>query len=147
MRREHQAIERMKNRMQDAKYKDGNLDGPQSHHGSVVPSETPPLQNMALKSLKVLDSTENPDEIITSPKRLYMVGKFKDYRKLVGLDQIKSHLGDPDLNMSQKRRRTLNMQIPVPTQELSLAKTNRRGALINDAIQEIIFNLEKYDKK
>ena len=37
---------------------------------------------------------------ITSPKRAYMVGKFKDYRKLVGLEQVKSHMGDPDLNMS-----------------------------------------------
>lgn len=46
---------------------------------------------------------------ISSPKRSYMVGKFKDYRKLVGVEQVKSHMGDPDLNMSQKRRATLNM--------------------------------------
>ena len=46
---------------------------------------------------------------IQSPKRLYIVGKFKDYRKLVGVEQVKSHMGDPDLNMSQKRRKTLTM--------------------------------------
>ena len=39
------------------------------------------------------------------------------------------------------------MQVNPPTNELSINKTNRRGAIINDAIQEIIFNLEKYDKK
>lgn len=78
-----------------------------------------------------------------------MVGKYKEYRKLVGVSQIKTHSGGPDLNMSQKRRKTLSMssgQQP-PTQELTLQKTNRRGKLINDAIQEIIFNLEKYDKR
>lgn len=77
-----------------------------------------------------------------------MVGKYKEYRKLVGVSQIKTHSGVPDLNMSQKRRKTLSMssgQQP-PTQELTLQKTNRRGKLISDAIQEIIFNLEKYDK-
>ena len=37
---------------------------------------------------------------IASPKRLYIVGKFKEYRKLVGREQVKSHTGDPDLNMS-----------------------------------------------
>jgi len=84
---------------------------------------------------------------IASPKRLYIVGKFKEYRKLVGLEQVKSHTGDPDLNMSQKRRKTLSMSAAPPTQELTLNKTNRRGALINEAIKEIIFNLEKYDKK
>jgi len=81
--------------------------------------------------------------------RVYMVGKYKEYRKLVGISQIKTHSGVPDLNMSQKRRKTLSMssgQQP-PTQELSLQKTNRRGRLISEAIQEIIFNLEKYDKK
>ena len=57
-----------------------------------------------------------------------MVGKFKDYRKLVGVEQVKSHMGDPDLNMSQKRRKTLNMQMAPPTQELTLTKTNKRGA-------------------
>ena len=56
-------------------------------------------------------------------------------------------MGDPDLNMSQKRRKTLSMQVNPPTNELSINKTNRRGAMINDAIQEIIFNLEKYDQK
>ena len=76
-----------------------------------------------------------------------MVGKFKDYRKLVGVEQIKTHMRDPDLNMSQKRRKTLSMQVNPPTNELSINKTNRRGAMINDAIQEIIFNLEKYDQK
>ena len=39
------------------------------------------------------------------------------------------------------------MSAAPPTQELTLNKTNRRGALINEAIKEIIFNLEKYDKK
>jgi len=34
-----------------------------------------------------------------------------------------------------------------PTQELTLNKTNRKGALINQAVQEIIMNLELYDKK
>ena len=34
-----------------------------------------------------------------------------------------------------------------PTQALTLKQTNRRGKLINEAIQEIIFNLEKYDRK
>jgi hypothetical protein len=52
---------------------------------------------------------------IASPKRLYMVGKFKEYRKLVGLEQVKSHAGDPDLNMSQKRRKTLSMSVAPPT--------------------------------
>ena len=42
-----------------------------------------------------------------------MVGKFKDYRKLVGLEQVKSHMGDPDLNMSQKRRKTLKRRRTV----------------------------------
>ena len=81
------------------------------------------------------------------PKKLYMVGKFKDYRKLVGMEKVKAHLGDPDLNMSQKRRKTLNMAIQPPTHELTITKTNQRGASINDAIKEIIFNLEKYDKR
>ena len=78
-----------------------------------------------------------------------MVGKFKDYRKLVGVTQIKTHSGEPALNMSQKRRKTLSIssgQQP-PTQELTLKQTNRRGNLINEAIQEIIFNLEKYDRR
>jgi len=39
----------------------------------------------------------------------------------------------------------MSMQVNPPTNELSINKTNRRGAIINDAIQEIIFNLEKYD--
>ena len=37
---------------------------------------------------------------IASPKRLYIVGKYKEYRKLVGAEQVKFHTGDPDLNMS-----------------------------------------------
>ena len=41
----------------------------------------------------------------------------------------------------------MSLSMAPPTQELTLNKTNRRGALINEAIQEIIFNLEKYDKK
>ena len=59
-------------------------------------------------------SQARPPEI-ASPKRLYMVGKFKEYRKLVGLEQVKSHAGDPDLNMSQKRRKTLSMSVAPPT--------------------------------
>ena len=54
--------------------------------------------------------------------RIYMVGKFKDYRKLVGISQVKTHSGEPELNMSSKRRKTLSMssgQQP-PTQELTL---------------------------
>ena len=68
--------------------------------------------------------------------RVYMVGKYKEYRKLVGVSQIKTHSGVPDLNMSQKRRKTLSMssgQQP-PTRELTLQKTNQRGKLISDAI-------------
>lgn len=45
---------------------------------------------------------------ITSPKRSYIVGKFKDYRKLVGAELTKNHAGVPDLNMSSKRRKTMN---------------------------------------
>ena len=52
----------------------------------------------------------------------------------MGVEQVKSHMGDPDLNMSQKRRKTMSMQVKPPTNELSINKTNRRGAIINDAI-------------
>ena len=34
-----------------------------------------------------------------------------------------------------------------PTQQLTLNKPNVRGAQVNEAIREIIFNLEKYDRK
>jgi len=34
-----------------------------------------------------------------------------------------------------------------PTQQLTLNKPNVRGAQVNEAIKEIIFNLEKYDRK
>lgn len=37
---------------------------------------------------------------VISPKRHYMVGKYKDYRKLVGMEQVKAHAGPANLNMS-----------------------------------------------
>jgi|TARA_B110001450_G_scaffold158012_1_gene147332 hypothetical protein len=49
--------------------------------------------------------------------------------------------------MSQKRRKTLSMANVPPTQMLTLNKPNVRGAQVNEAIKEIIFNLEKYDRK
>ena len=73
------------------------------YHSSAMPDEF----NASLAQAR-------PPEI-ASPKRLYMVGKFKEYRKLVGLEQVKSHAGDPDLNMSQKRRKTLSMSVAPPT--------------------------------
>lgn len=45
------------------------------------------------------------------PQKIYQVGKYKDYRKLVGLEQVKHHAGDPSLNMSQKRRRDLTADL------------------------------------
>ena len=41
----------------------------------------------------------------------------------------------------------MSMSAQPPTQQLTLNKPNVRGAQVNEAIQEIIFNLEKYDKK
>ena len=84
---------------------------------------------------------------IQSPKRVYLVGKYKEYRNMVGVKQIQTHNGVPDLNMSSKRRKTMSMSAAPPTQHLSLNKPNVRGAQVNEAIKEIIFNLEKYDKK
>ena len=46
---------------------------PDSHVGSNLPS---------MMSSQVI-----------SPKRQYMVGKYKDYRKLVGVEQVKAHAG------------------------------------------------------
>jgi hypothetical protein len=92
------------------------------------------LKQSAEKYMQNGPEAEEESQQIHSPKRLYMVGKFKDYRKLVGMEVVKSHMGDPDLNMSQKRRKTMSMQVPLPTHELSINKTNRRGAMINDAI-------------
>jgi hypothetical protein len=37
---------------------------------------------------------------MSQPPKTYLVGKYKDYRKLVGLEQIKNFAGDPELNMS-----------------------------------------------
>jgi len=84
---------------------------------------------------------------IQSPKRVYLVGKYKEYRNMVGVKQIQTHNGVPDLNMSSKRRKTMSMSAAPPTQHLSLNKPNVRGAQVNEAVKEIIFNLEKYDKK
>ena len=91
--------------------------------------------------------TRNPlDTFMSQPPRTYLVGKYKDYRKLVGLGQVKNHV-DPELNMSQKRRKTMSISNAPPTQRLSLIKPNRKGAQISEAVNEIIFNLERYDKK
>lgn len=122
MRREKQAISRVKQRMAVL------------NSTERLEEMGPPLQNMALKQSTEKYMQDVDQEPIESPKRLYIVGKYKDYRKLVGLEQVKSHMGDPDLNMSQKRRKTLSMQVSPPTCELSLNQTNRKGYMINDAI-------------
>lgn len=41
----------------------------------------------------------------------------------------------------------MSMASAPPTQQLTLNKPNVRGAQVNEAIKEIIFNLEKYDRR
>ena len=79
---------------------------------------------------------------IQSPKRIYQVGKFKEYNKLMGSKLVKNHLGPESMNMSMKKRAANNMG--PPSDRLDQFKP-RRGGQIKNAVEEIIFNLEKFD--
>ena len=83
---------------------------------------------------------------VHSPVRVYEVGKFKEYRRLVGLEQVKSHIGNKEQNMSLKKKKITYMKQEPPTAELTLTKP-KRGGQVNDAIKEIMFNLEKFDNQ
>lgn len=75
---------------------------------------------------------------IKYPSRIYEVGKFKEYRNLVGHQRVKSH-NTEDTNKLKSQRK------PVMNEYLDKIKF-KKGHQINDAIGEIIDNLERFDE-
>ena len=76
---------------------------------------------------------------------MYELGKHKEYRNIIkrnrpGVPDVSNE--NPDL--SEKRRISLALQSAPPTSELTKHKPIR-GGHINEAIKEIIYNLEKFD--
>ena len=102
-----------------------------------------------LKFQKLKEQAMKLSPQVEKPKRIYQVGKYKEYKKFVGVDAVKHRSGDPDEFLSQRKRKQLNasggIQKPIPTRELTLEKLNRKGRLISDAIQEIVANLDQFD--
>jgi len=60
------------------------------------------------------------NKMINAPDRIYEVGKYKQYRQLIGVGQVKNHIGDPDLNISSKKK--YSMPNAAPNQDLSVLK-------------------------
>lgn len=74
---------------------------------------------------------------IRSPSRIYEVGKFKEYRQLVGMELIRNHI---EGNAKDRRRIGIS-----PNEDLENIKF-KKGHQISTAIDEIIFNLEKFEE-